>query len=265
MKRYRIIVLFAVLLLGGQVLSQGSTGWNVAIYNNTRFAGAPDATYSTPTLNLNWGLGSPAAGIDPNNFTARITNFVYFTAGTYRFSVVADDEFALRIDGVEYLNTLPGTGEPGKLFTVDVPLTTAYHRIEVDYREYVDQAYIRLDWELVKNQPVVNPPPYVGPTPVPALPATPIPPPPPADLDAEQVTTRYGNYTPCIEQDIHQINCFDPTGYWAAPNAGSIRIEPQIVLWQQCDPDNEVRRVLRAGQGPTDAKCSKTGAGYFPV
>jgi hypothetical protein len=80
------------------------------------------------------------------------------------------------------------------------------------------------------------------------------------------VQTQFGNYTPCIQQNIHQVNCFVSDGQWNSPNRGSIETEPQITLWRVCTPDSWANFPVSCDPNvPLQSyKCSKTAAGFFP-
>jgi hypothetical protein len=108
---------------------------------------------------------------------------------------------------------------------VDVPLGQGNSNVTVLYREFTQMAYVTVNWQLIKG----------GPAP------TPVPPAPPAGQcsppSASSVQTRFGDYTPCIQQNIHQVNCFQSDGAWNSPNQGSIEMEPQITIWGNCPPD----------------------------
>ena len=82
------------------------------------------------------------------------------------------------------------------------------------------------------------------------------------------VQTQFGDYTPCIQQGIHQSNCFQSDGAWNSPNLGSIQLEPQIQVWMNCEPaDSDKTWVTDNRTNPVTTRsyrCSKTLAGYFP-
>jgi len=179
----------------------------------------------------------------------------FFYAGLYNFTVTADDEAAFIMDGVTYLDTR-GTGSSGKTFNFQVNMWQGNHHVEVLYREYTQVAYIYVNWVIAGGQPAPVPPP--PPTPPPSNNCQPV--------SASSVVTKYGDYTPCIQQGLHQSKCFVSDGAWDSPNMGSIEMEPQIVIWgnctegtvqnfpQSCDP-NVPQKAYR---------CSKTWAGWFP-
>jgi hypothetical protein len=77
------------------------------------------------------------------------------------------------------------------------------------------------------------------------------------------VQTIYGDFTPCIQQNLHQSNCFQSTGAWDAPNLGSIQMEPQVLIWGNCTADNIVTQQVYVGQPAQQTKCSKSLAGFY--
>ena len=67
---------------------------------------------------------------------------------------------------------------------------------------------------------------------------------------ATSVTTAYGDYTPCIQQNLQQAACFQSNGQWDAPNTGSIQSEPQIQVWGSCTPGTLQCMQLSCTQAP---------------
>ncbi len=261
MKRLLIIALLAMvalLPLAAQAptpaSAQSGNMWTAWYWNNTNWSGNPVLTQQVPLVWFNWGFGSPGANVPVDNFTARFDTNAFFYAGTYRFTITADDEFTLLINNVTFLDTR-GAGQSGKTLVVDVPFGQGNSNVTVLFREFTQMAYITVNWQLIKG----------GPTPPP-----PAPPAPPAGQcsppSASSVQTRFGNYTPCIQQNIHQVNCFQSDGAWNSPNQGSIEMEPQIAIWGNCPPDTVANFQVSCDPNvPTRAfVCSRTEAGWFP-
>jgi hypothetical protein len=257
--RSMIALLLVALCLGAPLgavpaMAQSGNVWQVLYYNNPNWAGAPVNTQAASMVSFNWGSDtSPAPYVPPQNWSARFTTTAFFYAGLYRFQIQADDAFVLYVDGVIYMNTV-GTGQAGKAFTIDIPLTQTSHNVQLDFVQYTGAAYVFLNWSLVKGgnpQPAPTPPPSSGPN-------QPFPPP-------SSLVTQFGDYTSCAQQQIHQKNCFQSNGAWNAPNMGSIEMEPQIIRWQQCTADQMASVQLYTNQPPQSAKCSKTEAGWFPA
>jgi hypothetical protein len=235
--------------------AQSGNQWAAYYYNNPDWAGNPVYIAGTTQISYNWGEASPATGVPWDNFTGSYVTDAFFYAGTYAFTSTADDEVAIVVDGVTYLDTR-GQGLSGKNQTVYVPMWQGTHRVEVYYREYSQSAYLYVTWSYVKDDG------YYPPAPVPPAPPAPVACGPQSEAS---VQTEFGDYTPCIEQGIHQVTCFQSTGQWNAPNYGSIQNEPQIEVWMACTPDSVANFTVScdAEEPQEEFKCSKTGAGYF--
>jgi hypothetical protein len=248
-----VAALVLVLLASTFAPATAQTGnmWQVNFWPNPDWAGNPTATSFVSTLTFDWGEGSPMPGIPSDNFTARATTSGWFAAGTYNFSVQADDEASLAIDGIVRVSTF-GAGMSGKTVTISMSLAEGWHTLQVDYREFTGLAYLFVTWSL---QGQTTPPSGGGSS---GGPLVPVP-------SATTVVTQYGDYTPCIEQNIHQKFCFVPSGAWDSPNYGSIEMEPQIVFWGNCVADTVVTMQLYQNQPAQPASCSKTEAGYYPI
>jgi len=263
MKRLIPLVVIAALCLTGlggatPTAAQSGNVWRLDYYNNLDWAGSPVTTAFNSFVAFDWGYGSPSPAVPVDNFTGRFTTDAYFYAGNYTFTLTADDEVALIVDGVTLLDTR-GAGASGKTFTVNFGMWEGMHRIEALYREYTQLAYVYINWAYGKPG-TTPPPPPTQPTPVP----------PPANncqpQSATSVQTEFGDYTPCIQQGLHQSACFQSNGAWNAPNMGSIETEPQIVIWGNCTPDSWTNFPISCDPNvPQQSyKCSKTGAGWFP-
>ena len=261
MRHILVAALLAALVLtplaGVQTASaQSGNTWTGFYYNNPDWAGMTVLTQPSQFVSFNWGYGSPGPNVPVDNFTARYETDAYFYAGTYRFTVTADDEATLIIGGLTYLDTR-GQGQSGKTFTVDVTFPEASMRhVTVYYREFTNLAYVYVDWQVLKGGAAPPPP-------------TPAPPPPPnqcSPQSATSVQTQFGDYTPCIQQGLHQSACFQSNGQWNSPNMGSIQTEPQIEIWGNCTADSVTNFTVSCDPNvPQKAyKCSKTEAGWFP-
>ncbi len=245
-----VAVCVAALAGASPALAQSGNVWRIDYFNNPNWAGVPVQTDFNSWIAFNWGLGSPGPAVPADNFSARMTTDAFFPAGMYQFSVVADDEVVLMIDGVTQLDTR-GQGASGKSFTLNIPIAQGMRRIEVLYREWVLDAYVFVNWTQVSNwMPPVQPVPPIGPA---------YPPLPPS---VSTLQTQFGDFTPCIQQNSHQVNCFVPNGAWDGPNHGSIAMEPQIVSWTPCARDTV--STFATGTGDRSFACSRTEAGWFP-
>lgn len=120
--------------------------WNGEYFDNVYLMGSSKFTRADNQLAFNWGTAGPRADMPADNFSVRWGADPYFEAGTYRFSVLADDGVAVTLD---FDNTLVNTlnaGRPGQTMTVDVQMTAGNHHLQVDYQEFGGMAYLYVSW-----------------------------------------------------------------------------------------------------------------------
>lgn len=65
--------------------------WKASYFNNRNLAGSPVVVRNDPTINFEWGTGSPDSRVPVDNFSARYERNINFTSGYYRFTVRLDD------------------------------------------------------------------------------------------------------------------------------------------------------------------------------
>ena len=246
-----IAALFAVVVTlavsGAPATAQSGNTWRADYFNNANWSGAPVFTQSTGFVSFDWGYGSPSSSVPVDNFSARFTTDAFFYTGPYNFSIVADDEFVMLMDGNILVDTR-GRGQSGKPQNFSITMSQGTRRIEVLYREFTVAAYVFVNWSIGGAG---QPPPAQTWPPLPA--------------SQDTITTQFGDYTACRQQGIHQSNCFVSDGQWDSPNLGSIEMEPQIQSWVNCSPADVGQTFYVNEQNPAKAyKCSKTLAGWFP-
>lgn len=142
-----IILLILAVGVAGPVAAQPGVTWKAEYYDNPYLIGGDKYERQESAINFDWGLGSPA-DLPDDNFSIRFTTDVYFQAGTYRFSALADDQVRVSVAYAPIIDTF-GKGQPGRLLTADVTLPEGLHHIQIDYREEVREAYIQFDWARV--------------------------------------------------------------------------------------------------------------------
>ena len=80
------------------ILGYSSGGLTASFYNNETFTGPPVLTRLDDHVDYNWG-GSPAAGVNADNFSVRWDGYVYApVAGSYTFYTTTDDGERLYLD-----------------------------------------------------------------------------------------------------------------------------------------------------------------------
>ncbi len=165
--RYSLIplVVLLVLILGVSLFTVSAqtfgTNWTGTYYNNTTFSGTPAITRVDPQINFNFGTNSPAPGFVSNtNYSIAWSSIQTFTAGTYRFTAVADDGVRVRFDGTTVIEGLTPTGTTQTL-TADVIVTEGAHTINVDFVQNTGNAVIQFYYSLATP---AGPTGTVGPT-----------------------------------------------------------------------------------------------------
>ena len=121
------------------------TDWRADYWNNPTQSGPPLLTRNDLVIFFNWGEGRPDTSLGVDHFSARWHRTLNFEAGIYRFNIEVDDGFRLYIDNVLILDEWE-VG-PARTYTVDVPLSTGRHTIQVDYFERTGVALMRFWWE----------------------------------------------------------------------------------------------------------------------
>ena len=121
------------------------TDWRADYWSNPTQSGPPLLTRNDLVIFFNWGEGRPDTSLGVDHFSARWHRTLNFDAGIYRFNIEVDDGFRLYIDNVLILDEWE-VG-PARTYTVDVPLSTGRHTIQVDYFERTGVALMRFWWE----------------------------------------------------------------------------------------------------------------------
>jgi hypothetical protein len=120
-----------------------ATPWQAAYFANPDLSGDPALTRIETALDHNWGLGSPGEGVPRDNFSARWTQSLYLSAGTYRFTTYTDDGVRLWVNGqllIDSWRPMRGTR------SASVRLSEGTHEIKMEYYERTGAALARLTW-----------------------------------------------------------------------------------------------------------------------
>jgi hypothetical protein len=152
-ERHLAVVLVAALavtsltLAPTPVLAQGT--WYAEYFANATLAGGPVLTRYEDQLNLDWGGGSPGAGVPADNFSARWTRSFWFDAGTYRFSHRSDDGLRLWIDDTLVVDEWQD--QQATWSFVDQVISRGTHTVRVEYYEHTGGARVQVAWERVSG------------------------------------------------------------------------------------------------------------------
>ncbi|HEX6383037.1 MAG TPA: PA14 domain-containing protein [Anaerolineae bacterium] len=153
----------AEVSLSHVLVGSGTTGgqWRGEYFNNKNLSGLPVLVRDDASINFNWRGGSPATGINVDDFSARWTRSLYLNPGRYRFTVTADDGVRVWVNGQQIINGW--SDHPSQTFSGDIDLPGGTFPIQVEYYESGGGARVELSWTVLSAAP--------APTPAPANPA----------------------------------------------------------------------------------------------
>ena len=123
--------------------------WSASYYANQNLSGAPVFTTSENNPTHYWQGSAPNDVVPPDNWSARWTRNQFFNAGTYRFSVRADDGVRVFVDGVPYINEWHEAS--AETYFIDLTLSQGTHFIEVNFYENEGLAFLEYDVENITN------------------------------------------------------------------------------------------------------------------
>ena len=112
-------------------------------FSNTTLAPPATRTACEGAPNYTWGAGGPA-GLPVDNFSARWTGSPTFSAGSYTFTVRADDGVRLFLDGTLIIDGWKD--QPATTYTTTRALSTGPHQIKIEYYERGGDAVIQVAW-----------------------------------------------------------------------------------------------------------------------
>jgi hypothetical protein len=118
-------------------------------------------------INFDWGWGSPAPVIPPDDFSIRWTRDVWFDNNVYTFCAKHDDGVRLYVDGGLVIDAW--FEQTAAVHCVPLPLGAGTHRVVVEYYEHTQFALISV-WRDPGGQPPAPTPPPPPPTPPPPVP-----------------------------------------------------------------------------------------------
>ena len=121
-------------------LSPPVANWRAVYYANRELQGDPVLMHDVPSVNFNWGTGSPGPTVPVDNFSARYERIIDFAPGQYRMCICnLDDGARMWIDDELVLNDW--REGPARDLVVDRQLS-GQRRIRIEYFEAVDAASI---------------------------------------------------------------------------------------------------------------------------
>jgi hypothetical protein len=146
---------YVTIINSGTVGSPPAGNWSASYWNNRDLQGSPAVSRSEAAIDYDWGSGSPAPGIGADNWSARWTSNVNFTAGTYRFVATMDDGMRVWVDN----SLLIDSWYDSTVHTIraDRFMSGGSHNIRVEYYEHGGGAIAQFYWHQLST-PAPAPP-----------------------------------------------------------------------------------------------------------
>ncbi len=120
--------------------------WQAEYYANRFLGGAPLLTRQDAEVNFDWGEGSPALGILPDNFSARWQGEAWLPAGAYRYTLSVDEGAHVWIDDQMIIDAWhPTTGE---IYVYELNLQEGSHLFKIEYFEATGSAHVHFGGEV---------------------------------------------------------------------------------------------------------------------
>ncbi len=143
----------AVAKLSWTQVSTGNTSgasgsWTAEYFNNKELRGSPVRTQTESKIDYSW-QGSPAADVNADAFSVRWKTSTSFDAGTYRFTVRADDGARLWVNGKQILNQW--VEQPATTFSADIVLPAGTHPVQMEYFDHGGSAVAELSWHKIAD------------------------------------------------------------------------------------------------------------------
>jgi len=122
--------------------------WRGEYFTNPSLSGPPALVRDDADINFNWGLGSPAPQIPPDNFSVRWTRTISLSGGRYRFRTTTDDGVRLTVDGRLVMSRWYDMA--ATTFNVYLDLGAGNHTVRMEYFEHLGYASAQLSIDKVQ-------------------------------------------------------------------------------------------------------------------
>ncbi len=128
-----------------------ATNWYGEYFDNATLSGIPLFFRDYRQLDFDWGDGSPAAALEPDQFSVRWSRYVPFAAGVYRFFAQADDGVRLWVDDRLVIDQWHRGAST--TYVADTYLWDGPHLVRLEYYEDEEHAAVRLWWDRLEVFP----------------------------------------------------------------------------------------------------------------
>ena len=159
--RFNRTLIPLLALLGGLLLlalgptaprvAAADSAWRARYWNNRNLSGDPVVTRDESEINHDWGGGQPHEKISDDNFSARWTRAIDFSAGNYRFTATMDDGMRVWIDDQLLIDAW--VDSQVRTLEADRVLTGGTHNVRVEYYEAGNVAIAKFSWRQIGTTP----------------------------------------------------------------------------------------------------------------
>jgi hypothetical protein len=133
-----------------------TTNWRGEYFNNTTLSGSSALVRDDAAINFDWGSGSPASGVNADEFSVRWTQDLDLPAAHYRFTATVDDGVRLWVNN--HLLIESWRDQATTTYTGDIFLPGGKIPVKMEYYENQGFAVARLSWaEVGDSQPTPSP------------------------------------------------------------------------------------------------------------
>lgn len=123
------------------------TDWKGEYFANRKLEGSPALIRNDEEIDFNWKSAASAAGLPADDFSARWTREMKFSAATYRFSVRVDDGARLWVDDRLVIDEWEDGAD--RTLSVVLALSKGRHDLKLEFYERSGAARIHLDIDKV--------------------------------------------------------------------------------------------------------------------
>jgi PKD repeat protein len=117
--------------------------YKASYFANQTLSGTPATERCESAVDYDWGYGSPSgANVGTDDFSVRWVKTQSFAAGTYTFTVTADDGVRVYLDGSLVIDQWKD--QPPTTYTASRYVSAGDHTVSVEYYEHTEVAVARL-------------------------------------------------------------------------------------------------------------------------
>ncbi len=134
---------------GPDCWSQSYSPWNAEFFQGLDTINGPlilNVPGFASTISFYWPTGSPYYGVPTTNWSVRLTESMWMSAGNYTFSATADDGILVWVDKDMVINNWGNSPSLTTSGTTHAPLAQGQHTITIAYRHISGPGNLNVAW-----------------------------------------------------------------------------------------------------------------------